>query len=151
VNPIPVNMGNCQMLLSLHVKIHELQTNRSVARKFDFVNKIIILQTLWQIIRVSRYRHDIYKAALSIVWAKITVLKLSYWIFNGNKHNFFILTKEVSYKNRFLKFGIHKNIVFLCIIYCVTNAVAVMYSRNILMAEKRTVCFQSKKVKICRF
>ena len=35
-------------------------------------------------------------------------------------------------------------IVFLCIIYCVTNSVAVMYSRNILMAEKRIV-------KICRF
>jgi len=26
-----------------------------------------------------------------------------------------------------------------------------MYSRNILLAEKRIVCFQSKKVKICRF
>ena len=26
-----------------------------------------------------------------------------------------------------------------------------MYRRNILMAEKRIVCFQSKKVKICRF
>ena len=37
------------------------------------------------------------------------------------------------------------NIVFLCIIYCVTNAVAVMYSRNIPMAEKRSVCFQIKK------
>jgi len=36
------------------------------------------------------------------------------------------------------------------IIYCVTNAVAVMYNRNIPMAEKRIVCFQSKKVKICR-
>ena len=31
------------------------------------------------------------------------------------------------------------------------NAVAVMYSRNIPMAERRIVCFQSKKVKICRF
>ena len=30
-------------------------------------------------------------------------------------------------------------------------AVAVMYSRNIPMAEKRIVCFQSKKVKICSF
>jgi len=40
--------------------------------------------------------------------------------------------------------------IFLCIIYCVTNAVAVMYSRNIPMAEKRIVCFQSKKVKICK-
>ena len=38
-----------------------------------------------------------------------------------------------------------ENIVFLCIIYCVTNAVAVMYSRNITMVEKRIVCFQSKK------
>jgi len=36
-------------------------------------------------------------------------------------------------------------------IYCVTNAVAVMYSRNIPMAEKRIVCFQSKKVKLCSF
>jgi len=26
-----------------------------------------------------------------------------------------------------------------------------MYSRNILMAEKQIVCFQSKKVKICSF
>ena len=43
------------------------------------------------------------------------------------------------------------NIDLFCIIYCVTNAVAVMYSRNIPMAEKRIVCFQSKKVKICRF
>ena len=33
----------------------------------------------------------------------------------------------------------------------VTNAVAVMHSRNILMAEKQIVCFQSKKVKICSF
>jgi len=40
---------------------------------------------------------------------------------------------------------------FLCIIYCVTNAVAVMYSRNIPMAEKQIVCFQSKKVKIIMF
>ena len=31
------------------------------------------------------------------------------------------------------------------------SAVAVMYSRNIPMAEKRIVCFQSKKVKMCRF
>jgi len=31
------------------------------------------------------------------------------------------------------------------------NAVAVMYRRNISMAEKRIICFQSKKVKICRF
>jgi len=31
----------------------------------------------------------------------------------------------------------------------VTNPVALMYSRNIPMAEKRIVCFQSKKVKIC--
>ena len=38
-----------------------------------------------------------------------------------------------------------------CIIYCVTNAVAVIYSRNIRMTEKRSVCFQSKQVKICRF
>jgi len=37
------------------------------------------------------------------------------------------------------------NIVFRCIIYCVTNAVAVMYSRNIPVKEKRIVCFQSKK------
>ena len=38
------------------------------------------------------------------------------------------------------------NIVFLCIIYCVTNAVAVMYkcSRNILMAEKRIVFSKQK-------
>jgi len=42
-------------------------------------------------------------------------------------------------------------IVFLCIIYCVTNAVAVMYSRNIPMAEKRIVCFQSKKWKYVGF
>ena len=35
--------------------------------------------------------------------------------------------------------------LILCIIYCVTNAVAVMYSRNIPMTEKRNVCFQSKK------
>jgi len=32
--------------------------------------------------------------------------------------------------------------------YCATNAVAVMFSRNIPMAEKRIVCFQSK---ICSF
>jgi len=31
------------------------------------------------------------------------------------------------------------------------NAVAVMYSRNIPMAEKQIVCFQSKKKKICKF
>jgi len=37
------------------------------------------------------------------------------------------------------------NIVFLCKIYCVTNAVAVMSSMNILMAEKRIVSFQTKK------
>ena len=43
------------------------------------------------------------------------------------------------------------NIVFLCVIYCVTNAVAVRYRRNISMAEKRIVCFQSKTVKICSF
>ena len=30
-------------------------------------------------------------------------------------------------------------------------AVAIMYSRNIPMAEKRIVCFQSKKVKRCIF
>jgi len=40
-----------------------------------------------------------------------------------------------------------KYIVFLCIIYCVTKAVAVMHSRNIPMAEKRSVCLESKKVK----
>ena len=40
------------------------------------------------------------------------------------------------------------NIVFLCIIYCVTNAVAVMYSRNIPMAERRIVCFHSKSEKM---
>jgi len=34
--------------------------------------------------------------------------------------------------------------VFLCIIYCLTDAVAVMYSRNIPMAKKRIVCLQSK-------
>jgi len=33
-----------------------------------------------------------------------------------------------------------------CIIYCVDNAVAVMYSRNIPMAETRIVCFQRKYV-----
>jgi len=45
------------------------------------------------------------------------------------------------------------NIFFPCIIYCISNAVAVtcMYSRNIPMAEKRIVCFQSKQVKICSF
>jgi len=43
------------------------------------------------------------------------------------------------------------NMVFLCIIYCVTNAVAIMYSRNIPMAEKRIVSFKSKNVKICSF
>jgi len=37
------------------------------------------------------------------------------------------------------------NIVFLCIIYCVTNAVAVMYSRNIPMAEKRNCLFSKQK------
>jgi len=37
-----------------------------------------------------------------------------------------------------------KNIFCLCIIYCVTNAVAVIYSRNIPMAEMRIVRFQSK-------
>ena len=30
--------------------------------------------------------------------------------------------------------------------YCATTAVAVMYSRNIPMAEKQIVCFQSKYV-----
>ena len=41
---------------------------------------------------------------------------------------------------------------FSCIIYCVTNAVAVMYySRNNPMAERRIVCFQSKTVNICSF
>ena len=35
---------------------------------------------------------------------------------------------------------------FLCIIYCVTNAVAVMYSRNIPMAEKSELSvFKAKK------
>ena len=47
--------------------------------------------------------------------------------------------------------SVDKIVVFLCIIYCVTNAVAIMYSRNILMAEKRTVCFQSKKWKYVVF
>jgi len=32
-----------------------------------------------------------------------------------------------------------------------TYAVAIMYSRNILMAEKRIVCIQSRNVKISRF
>jgi len=45
---------------------------------------------------------------------------------------------------------VHRYIVFLCIIYCVTNAVAVMYSWNIPKAEKRIVCFQSKNA-FCRF
>ena len=49
---------------------------------------------------------------------------------------------------------IHDKIVsktfFLCIIYRVTNAVAVIYSRNMPMAEQRIVCFQSKKVIIYR-
>jgi len=40
---------------------------------------------------------------------------------------------------------------FFCIIYCVTYAVAVMYIRNIPMAEKRIICFQSKQVNICIF
>jgi len=40
---------------------------------------------------------------------------------------------------------------FLCIMYCVTNAVAVIESRNIPMAVERIVCFQSKQMKICRF
>ena len=47
-----------------------------------------------------------------------------------------------------------KNILNLTVnigLYCVTNAVTVMYSRNIPEAEKRIVCFQSKQVKICRF
>jgi len=51
-------------------------------------------------------------------------------------------------------YSVDKSLVkhrFLCIIYCVTNAVAVMYSRNISMAEQRIVCFQSKTVKLCRF
>ena len=39
------------------------------------------------------------------------------------------------------------NIVFLCITYCVTNAEAVMYGRNVPMAEHKSefACFQSKK------
>ena len=37
--------------------------------------------------------------------------------------------------------------VCLCIIYCVTKAIAVMYSRNIPMAEHRIVCLQSKTFK----
>jgi len=43
--------------------------------------------------------------------------------------------------------------VFLCIIYSVTNAVAVMYSRNIPMAEKRKtfVWFKAKKWKYVDF
>ena len=40
---------------------------------------------------------------------------------------------------------------FCCINYCVTNAVAVMYSRNILMAEKQIVCFKAKKSKYVSF
>ena len=48
--------------------------------------------------------------------------------------------------------SVHKSLIkHLCIIYCVTNAVAVMYSRNIPMAEKRIVCFQSETVNICIF
>ena len=35
--------------------------------------------------------------------------------------------------------------------YCVTNAVAVMYSRNIPMAEKANGLFSKQKVKICSF
>jgi len=38
-----------------------------------------------------------------------------------------------------------KTLFFFALIYCVTNAVAIMYSRNIPMAEKRIVCFQSEK------
>ena len=51
---------------------------------------------------------------------------------------FMITDPLIQLTNRWL------NIVFLCIIYCVTNAVADTYSRNIPMAEKRSVCFQSK-------
>ena len=40
---------------------------------------------------------------------------------------------------------------FYCIMYCVTDTVAVMYRRNIPMAEKQIVCFQSKNEKIRRF
>ena len=61
-------------------------------------------------------------------------------MFSGD---FYFTDSLIQLTNRWL------NIVFLCIIYCVTNAVAVMYSRNIPMAEKRIVCLQSKKVKIC--
>jgi len=41
----------------------------------------------------------------------------------------------------------------LCIIYCISNAVAVIhvYSRNIPIAEKWIVCFQNKKVEVCSF
>ena len=46
---------------------------------------------------------------------------------------------------------VRKKIGVFCIIYCVTKAVAVMYSRNILMAEKLIGCFQSKKVKLFYF
>ena len=35
--------------------------------------------------------------------------------------------------------------------YCFTNAVAVMYSRNIPLAEKRMLCIQIKKLKVCSF
>jgi len=47
---------------------------------------------------------------------------------------------ELYFTDPLIQFGkLTKSLVihrFFCIIYCVTNAVAVMYSRNIPMAEK---------------
>ena len=51
-----------------------------------------------------------------------------------------------------LNIFISKYVLLVGHVYKTVVAVAVMYSRNIPMAEKRIVCFQSrKKVKICRF
>ena len=44
-----------------------------------------------------------------------------------------------------------KIVFFYFIIYCVTNAVAVKYSSNIPVVEKRSVCFQNKKLKDVSF
>jgi len=44
-----------------------------------------------------------------------------------------------------------ENIVFLCIIYCVTNTVAVMYSRSIPMAKSEISVFKAKKWKYVGF
>ena len=67
---------------------------------------------------------------------KLTV-KTGQFIFSGEIYYYLIQVRKLT------KLLVKHHLI--CIIYCVTNTIAVMYSKNIPIAEKQIVCFQGKK------